>query len=64
MREYLPPCPCLPVREQGVSSEGQLRTAMEAWGPTGNVTLARQPDNNRPKGFGFVEFKRSHHAEA
>jgi len=49
---------------QGVQTDAQLRTSMEAWGPTGSVTLARQPDTNKPKGFGFVEYKRSQHAEA
>eukprot|EP00983_Pelagomonas_calceolata_P000493 16795-Pelagomonas_calceolata.AAC.8 len=49
---------------QGVQTDAQLRASMETWGPTGSVTLARQPDTNKPKGFGFVEFKRSQHAEA
>ncbi|KAF5836812.1 hypothetical protein DUNSADRAFT_5392 [Dunaliella salina] len=48
----------------GVQTDAQLRASMETWGPTGSVTLARQPDTNKPKGFGFVEFKRSQHAEA
>ncbi|GFH30563.1 uncharacterized protein HaLaN_29443 [Haematococcus lacustris] len=45
-----------------LTSDLQLRNVMEVYGPLLYVSLARH-QSGLPKGFAFVEFKRSHHAE-
>jgi hypothetical protein len=47
---------------QSLQSDADLRQAMEGYGPLTHLNLARGVGGHI-KGFAFVEFTRSHHAE-
>ncbi|GAX84441.1 hypothetical protein CEUSTIGMA_g11861.t1 [Chlamydomonas eustigma] len=47
---------------QGFVDENELRSVFEGHGPLANVSIVKSPTGNS-KGYGFVEFKRSHHAQ-
>ena len=54
------PLICCP---QSLNDERMMRMVFEEFGPLLSVTIARG-QQGYSKGFGFVEFKRSDHAEA